>query len=604
MSLDGTYRDFIMHWATGTLGRKTKEASLSVSADGGASTLWSYAVPIASIYNGRYALISRREALRRTSLTTNKHLNRVELEVGSRFPVEAIGHVTEGEVPVNDYRWEKFLVDFDSRAEGRATPGFAGDVVPFAFADRVGELLEEYGFLRDRSFEPTSDESPMSKKWQRSGRYTKLIARIHQWSPDLVEFYLEGGPGAFIIGGSGRLLETAKATAADLQSVLEEMMRIQDLREGAKADKGTLGPHRLDGLAGPYTQDERYFPVEVQKRGTPYPPEYFDAVWTNEHDFEERERLQVMMPEGHYSVSLQDVMDGSGAIYKIGGWPQHLVPTSNSLTPDGIRHALHELKRYRAEQGDLLETELKIRRGLQLDGIDPEYREYEAEAGDRCASCEREFYPGELMFMPIKGPLVGRPMYCSRECAVVGEPSGAEKFVERVMGPQRLEGLSVLTKEEVDEMDRLFQKNYKGFPGEEPIVKSCRCGQTYTQSEWERLQSIGVQKLSSRKGLELRNCSCGSTLSMPVQIGGYGGSDEVCESCDIGAHERCTGCGCGYCLPKREDQPGERWDYKELALGIKAESEHTDNRHIAMQIAKDHLREDPHYYTKLLKAGL
>ncbi len=144
---------------------------------------------------------------------------------------------------------EDGMLEFEpnQRSLDLSHPKFSGDVVPFAFADRVGKLLEENGFRRDRSFEPPADESAMSKKWQRSGQYTKLIVRIHQWSPELAEFYLEGGPGAFIIGGNGRLLETAKANAGDLQTVLAEMMRIQDLREGARAEKGKLGPRRLDG---------------------------------------------------------------------------------------------------------------------------------------------------------------------------------------------------------------------------------------------------------------------------------------------------------------------------------------------------------------------
>ena len=45
-------------------------------------------------------------------------------------------------------------------------------------------------------------------------------------------------------------------------------------------------------------------------------------------------------------------------------------------------------------------------------------------------------------------------------------------------------------------------------------------------------------------------------------------------------------------------------DGKELALGLKTELEHTNDKKIAKQIALDHLAEDPHYYTKLIKAGL
>lgn len=48
----------------------------------------------------------------------------------------------------------------------------------------------------------------------------------------------------------------------------------------------------------------------------------------------------------------------------------------------------------------------------------------------------------------------------------------------------------------------------------------------------------------------------------------------------------------------------------QLKLGIKAEMEHAHlfpknlRKHMAEKIAKDHLKEDPRYYTKLKKAGL
>jgi len=39
----------------------------------------------------------------------------------------------------------------------------------------------------------------------------------------------------------------------------------------------------------------------------------------------------------------------------------------------------------------------------------------------------------------------------------------------------------------------------------------------------------------------------------------------------------------------------------QLEMGIKVETEHTDDFAIATKIATDHLNEDPHYYTKLAK---
>lgn len=40
---------------------------------------------------------------------------------------------------------------------------------------------------------------------------------------------------------------------------------------------------------------------------------------------------------------------------------------------------------------------------------------------------------------------------------------------------------------------------------------------------------------------------------------------------------------------------------KQLATGIKVESEHTSHTKIAREIALDHLYEDPYYYSKLQK---
>ena len=52
------------------------------------------------------------------------------------------------------------------------------------------------------------------------------------------------------------------------------------------------------------------------------------------------------------------------------------------------------------------------------------------------------------------------------------------------------------------------------------------------------------------------------------------------------------------------DRLTEAYDAKELAAGTKEEMEHTDDPKEAEKIAKDHLREDPKYYSKLKKAGL
>ena len=48
----------------------------------------------------------------------------------------------------------------------------------------------------------------------------------------------------------------------------------------------------------------------------------------------------------------------------------------------------------------------------------------------------------------------------------------------------------------------------------------------------------------------------------------------------------------------------ENIDPKELQMGMDVEKEHTKDQALAKKIAMDHLKEDPHYYTKLKKAGL
>lgn len=45
-------------------------------------------------------------------------------------------------------------------------------------------------------------------------------------------------------------------------------------------------------------------------------------------------------------------------------------------------------------------------------------------------------------------------------------------------------------------------------------------------------------------------------------------------------------------------------DTKELQMGIQTEAEHTSDQGIAEKIARDHLAEDPKYYSKLNEAGL
>jgi len=52
---------------------------------------------------------------------------------------------------------------------------------------------------------------------------------------------------------------------------------------------------------------------------------------------------------------------------------------------------------------------------------------------------------------------------------------------------------------------------------------------------------------------------------------------------------------------KHSDTPIDKFDPKEIEMGIKVEMEHTKDKDEAIEIAKDHLSEIPDYYTRLKK---
>jgi len=52
---------------------------------------------------------------------------------------------------------------------------------------------------------------------------------------------------------------------------------------------------------------------------------------------------------------------------------------------------------------------------------------------------------------------------------------------------------------------------------------------------------------------------------------------------------------------KHNHVPDEKFDTKQLKMGIKVEKEHTDCPKMAKAIAKDHLAECADYYTRLAK---
>lgn len=50
-----------------------------------------------------------------------------------------------------------------------------------------------------------------------------------------------------------------------------------------------------------------------------------------------------------------------------------------------------------------------------------------------------------------------------------------------------------------------------------------------------------------------------------------------------------------------DKKPKSSFSAEALAKGMKVESEHTKDKQIQSEIARDHLTEDPHYYEKLEK---
>jgi hypothetical protein len=52
---------------------------------------------------------------------------------------------------------------------------------------------------------------------------------------------------------------------------------------------------------------------------------------------------------------------------------------------------------------------------------------------------------------------------------------------------------------------------------------------------------------------------------------------------------------------KGDYRPDSDFDPKQLEIAIKHELEHTKDKDVAKEIAKDHLSEDPNYYKKLKK---
>jgi hypothetical protein len=50
------------------------------------------------------------------------------------------------------------------------------------------------------------------------------------------------------------------------------------------------------------------------------------------------------------------------------------------------------------------------------------------------------------------------------------------------------------------------------------IVKRCACGREYNAEEWRDLPLVGTMDDGEGGTLVLKNCSCGSTVSLPEEV--------------------------------------------------------------------------------------
>ncbi len=71
-------------------------------------------------------------------------------------------------------------------------------------------------------------------------------------------------------------------------------------------------------------------------------------------------------------------------------------------------------------------------------------------------------------------------------------------------------------------------------PAPSPFRVRCACGRSHSSDEWDMLELVGLQPVTAEADepamlLELRNCRCGSTISV-----------DLCESQDVSAAEVAT----------------------------------------------------------------
>ncbi len=50
------------------------------------------------------------------------------------------------------------------------------------------------------------------------------------------------------------------------------------------------------------------------------------------------------------------------------------------------------------------------------------------------------------------------------------------------------------------------------------IVKICSCGKAFTLEQWRCLKYVGPWHIGSEEHFELRDCSCGSSITIPLEV--------------------------------------------------------------------------------------
>lgn len=62
-------------------------------------------------------------------------------------------------------------------------------------------------------------------------------------------------------------------------------------------------------------------------------------------------------------------------------------------------------------------------------------------------------------------------------------------------------------------------------------VSHCGCGTIHDAESWATLSFVGLMSNGGEQLLELRNCGCGSTLSVVRSIKDYAGLVDLCAQC-------------------------------------------------------------------------